>query len=53
MAPIIEELNSLNLEQETSLYTDMDAQSREFYKRYSNVKQRNESSDKVISEMKK
>lgn len=35
------------------LHTDMTAQAREFYKRYSNVKQRNESSDKVISEMKK
>ena len=31
----------------------MTGQAREFYKRYSNVKQRNESSDKVLSEMKK
>ena len=31
----------------------MSDQAKEFHRRYTNVKQRNESSDKVISEMKK
>jgi len=31
----------------------MTEQSKEFHRRYTNVKNRNESSDKVISEMKK
>lgn len=41
----------MNLEQQ--LFKDMSEQAKEFHRRYTNVKQRNESSDKVISEMKK
>ena len=46
---------SLNQKSEdtSKLITDMQAQADEFQRRYTNVKQRNQSSDKVISEMKK
>jgi hypothetical protein len=40
-----------NIQQQ--LFKDMTDQAKEFHRRYTNVKQRNESSDKVISEMKK
>lgn len=39
--------------EQEKLMTAMHTQSQEFHRRYTNVKQRNESSDKVISEMKK
>ena len=46
-------VNQPQIEQKETLYTDMTQQANEFYRRYSNVKQRNESADKVMAEMKK
>ena len=40
-------------EQQTDLLKGLYGQSQEFQRRYTNVKQRNESSDKVMQEMKK
>jgi len=41
------------VQEQTSLMTAMHTQAQEFHRRYNNVKQRNESSDKVMQEMKK
>mmetsp|Transcript_15227 Transcript_15227/g.25770 ORF Transcript_15227/g.25770 Transcript_15227/m.25770 type:complete len:118 (+) Transcript_15227:111-464(+) len=40
-------------EKQTQLLSGLHEQSQEFQRRYNNVKQRNESSDKVMQEMKK
>ena len=41
------------LGEQTSLFQQMSGQASEFHRRYANVKQRNETSDKVLSELKK
>ena len=41
------------IKDQSSLLAALHTQSQEFHRRYNNVKQRNESSDKVIQEMKK
>jgi len=63
LGPMAEELKQLSdqagagptslVQQQEELFKDMSGQAQEFHRRYNNVKQRNESSDKVIAEMKK
>ena len=41
------------MNKQKQLFNDMSNQSEEFLRRYTNVKNRNQTSDKVLSEMKK
>ena len=59
LGPISDYLQNMNKQQQQNssvqvkLYNDMSKQSEEFLRRYTNVKNRNSTSDKVLGEMKK